>query len=366
MGPTEELYWSDDESDYKIKLPPVKSVDNERPSKAEEEEIVDQVAATAEKMDLESIIVPGKLTDYHRSKDFKGDAKTVKRFPGEKEEKISLPYLPAHIVDVVGPDKAAIVWQEFLLHGADDSEMIENQHVVDIGKKLNHHIHFPLVAFDFSNLDEDEYIEYKDVMAKLAKAITMMAPTIAPPKDHHSCCSTESCKRDSKDSDNIDRLESITSPADRNLFVAYERIKLLHKGKIRNKHLLDLMEEAGIKYDVSRLPESFWRNRRELLIPNFDTLSNLANAIRTDLDIRRAQDPSDVTNLVTEWMRDEFKSSEIMLFKHHFERIDVDRGGTIDAQNLQDLTESLGSKLSLDQVRACLMSGRCNGKESEG
>ena len=42
---------------------------------------------------------------------------------------------------------------------------------------------------------------------------------------------------------------------------------------------------------------------------------------------------------------------EIKMFKHHFMLIDLDHGGTIDANELQDLTESLGSRLPEDQAQ---------------
>lgn len=43
------------------------------------------------------------------------------------------------------------------------------------------------------------------------------------------------------------------------------------------------------------------------------------------------------------WLREEFKASEILLYEHHFSLIDVDKGGSIDAMELQQLVRIISS-----------------------
>ena len=47
----------------------------------------------------------------------------------------------------------------------------------------------------------------------------------------------------------------------------------------------------------------------------------------------------------------EFSPAELQLFKHHFSEIDKDKGGTIDCSELQDLTESLGKRVTPKEAK---------------
>jgi len=80
-----------------------------------------------------------------------------------------------------------------------------------------------------------------------------------------------------------------------------------------------------------------------MYIRSFEQLKDLIGRIRTDLDV--VVDNSYVGGTsgqlfqydLPHWLREEFKASEILLYEHHFSLIGVDKGGSIDVNELQQL-----------------------------
>jgi ubiquitin-conjugating enzyme E2 N len=124
-----------------------------------------------------------------------------------------------------------------------------------------------------------------------------------------------------------------------------------HKGNCRLKNIPELMEIAKIPYDKSRLDSKEWDLRGENLIANTTELDIIAGKIRTDWDKDEDDDIATGLYALPDWMKNEFKKSEIMLFKHHFMDVDVDEGGSIDEEELQLLTETLGARVSLEEAK---------------
>lgn len=93
-------------------------------------------------------------------------------------------------------------------------------------------------------------------------------------------------------------------------------------GVVRQRDVLRVMQRLGIPYDKSRLPRTFWELRAELLLDSVQQLQELIDAIRTDRDV--IIDPMDAIYRyqLPQWLKEEFKPSEILLYEHHFTLID--------------------------------------------
>lgn len=159
-------------------------------------------------------------------------------------------------------------------------------------------------------------------------------------------------KLDAKGSDDDDDDEEVSefnnTEHDENnhcLSILYNKIKIEHNGIVRIRNLFDIMKRAVITYDKNRLPQKFWDLKSDFFIESIHQLGELVETIRTDLDEERRLDASDLYRLPA-WLLNEFKPSEIMLFKHHFIHIDADGGGSIDKEELIELTASLGAKVT--------------------
>lgn len=137
------------------------------------------------------------------------------------------------------------------------------------------------------------------------------------------------------------------------LNLAYQHLKAKLNGFVRLKHVPQLMEDARMPYDKSRYPSKEWDLRGEFVLHHMKELEKVASAIRTDHDDDIGADEDPLYSL-PKWMENEFKPSEIMLFKHHFMSIDADGGGEIDEEELQALTESLGARVSMDEAKALI------------
>jgi ubiquitin-protein ligase len=110
------------------------------------------------------------------------------------------------------------------------------------------------------------------------------------------------------------------------------------------------MDDAKIPYDMSRLPDVWWRLYGEQLVEGSDVLMEVVEAIRTDMDDIRVQS----IFTLPRWLKNEFTDSEIEFFVHHFKSIDLDGGGSIDAFEFQQLTVSLGCPVSLEESQQIL------------
>ena len=132
------------------------------------------------------------------------------------------------------------------------------------------------------------------------------------------------------------------------LDVVYRRWVQERKGYVRINDIPQILEECDIEYDKSRVPEVFWVTQGDRIVYNYEELEEASDLIRLDSVDRTAQ--VDIYRL-PKWLLNEFSPSEVSLFKHHFMMIDIDCGGTIDAEELQLLGDSLGNKLSPEEAQ---------------
>ena len=350
----------------------------------------------------------------------KGVLPREERKPNYSEYRFPLPALPAHVQLSLGLDIIEHLWHEFIMHGADASELVKLAKIKKIALKMDNHIGYKLYEFDllvFPGLDKNDYVEFTAVCQQLAlvaekrntrvqkimsASINEKHPLMRLPLP--ACCAIDSCqvsthssgvgagmvvgagtgagaqnKEDDKDTKKAENKRTILEGDESEekgkdeaadgegdgddddddddevnvdlhaLKISYVTFKLKQHGNLRLKHVPKVMEMASIPYDKSRYPSVEWDLRGELLVPTMDQCILIANMIRTDLDAHVSSE-TDPKYQLPRWMENEFKPSEIMLFKHHFKSIDVDGGGELDEEELQLLTESLGSKVTIEEA----------------
>jgi len=288
------------------------------------------------------------------------------------------------------------LWHEFIMHGADASEMVKMAKLKKIAEKMASHLGYRLHEFDelyFPGLDKNDFVEFATVCGQLAiiaekRNTRVQSLMSASMSETHPmmrlplpwCCAIDSCRvvqgarkegcnanthtkgeavseekaaaadDESKAADGEEEEDDDDGNVDlHSLKVAYVTFKLKQHGNLRLKHVPTVMEMAQVPYDKSRYPSNEWDMRGEFLIPTVEECLSVANAIRTDLD-GHVSEETDPKFILPAWMENEFKRSEIMLFKHHFKSIDVDGGGEIDEEELQSLTASLGSKVTIEEA----------------
>jgi len=318
-----------------------------------------------------------------------------------------LPSLPNHALLSLGPDIVEHLWHEFIMHGADASELVKMTKLKKIADKMSAHLGYKLHEFDelyFPGLDKNDFVEFKTVCDQLAITAEKRNKRVqniisASMNEKHplmrlplpSCCAIDSCQviQGTHDEKSVSSSKANTpikgggaateekaaadekSKADgeageegeeddddddddvnvdlHSLKVAYVAFKLKQHGNLRLKHVPEVMQIAMVPYDKSRYPSNLWDMRGEFLLATVDECLTVANQIRTDLD-EHVSEETDPKFQLPAWMENEFKRSEVMLFKHHFKSIDTDGGGEIDEEELQNLTASLGSKVTIEEA----------------
>jgi ubiquitin-conjugating enzyme E2 N len=327
------------------------------------------------------------------------------RKPNYDKYDYPLPILPSHVKLSLGLDIIEHLWYEFIMHGCDESELIKMTKLKKITLKMEKHIGYRLPEFNeliFPGLDKNDYIEFTSVCCQLAligekrhvriqkamsSSIDIRHPLMRLPMP--SCCAIDSCQfvpgagmnpidmlpksleqeeEEEKKAKEQAEAEAVAFECKENgggdddddddgpnvdlhaLKVAYITHRLKLHGNLRLKHIPDIMEHAQIPYDKSRYPSSEWELKGEVLISSIDECLLVSNMIRTDLD-EKVSNETDPKYKLPLWMEDEFKPSEIMLFKHHFKSIDIDGGGELDEEELQTLTESLGSRVTIEEAK---------------
>lgn len=143
-------------------------------------------------------------------------------------------------------------------------------------------------------------------------------------------------------------LDGYETRPDFRLDVVYRRWVLERQGVVRVNHIPQILDECEIQYDLSMAPEGFWDIEGDRILYTYDDLEAAGDIIRLDTHERRAQ--VDIYKL-PRWLMNEFTPSEVSMFKHHFMMIDIDCGGTIDAEELQLLGDSLGNKISPEEAQ---------------
>lgn len=127
----------------------------------------------------------------------------------------------------------------------------------------------------------------------------------------------------------------------------------LYGNKIKKKLIFNIMNECLIPLDKKKIPEHFWNLSSDLLIYHINDIKSLIRQFRKvpEIDEREVLIDSILRYPLPTWLKLEFKISEILLYQHQFGLIDIDQGGSIDAEELQYLFTSIGSAVTLDEVR---------------
>ena len=270
------------------------------------------------------------------------------------EYRIPLPYISAHIEKTLGEYTIGVIWDEFISHGATGTSCTQKKNIESIGKntckKIGRDIPFRGLNFD---LEDDDYVPFIDVLEQLSVLINAPCDDYLekePPVRLPSCCAFRACRKHrphNPDEKEAEADEELVPPFF--LETIYTRWKLDKGGNLRRKHVPGILTEADIPYDTKRLPPLYWELYEDLLLEDSTQLMVVVEAIRIDMDMHREM-KLDLFRL-PRWVKNEFSISEIKLFIHHFKSIDIDGGGSIDAEELLKLTESLGSKITLDEAQ---------------
>ena len=69
------------------------------------------------------------------------------------------------------------------------------------------------------------------------------------------------------------------------------------------------------------------------MLLSLEEFERLASIVRTD--IVEPENEDERLYKVPDWLKNEFSSQELMMFRNQFMIIDVDKGGSIDAEELQ-------------------------------
>jgi hypothetical protein len=346
---TRRTTWSDDEDDGKNKDSTVRSLQssftrkfsvlNVKPSTA-------SISADTEKRIFSSVSQPDRLPQIHKKQhSYSGEGRVEKPrilLPREKlisnvEFSLPMPHVAVHSRKILGAAVDAL-WQEFIDSGADTAGYISYEKLLKIKHKLLVSDEYSHLNFDnIREMDLDEFITFRDVIDSLSDiGYTKTSPksVIAHPYD----CACHAC---------IAKTGLLSSPVepmlhldeDHALHVIYNTILLEKKGRLKVRDIPSILQRANISFDRQLLPDVFWHLKGDFLLSSMQHFDDIASLIRTDKD--GVIDEDDHYN-VPKWLQREFTEEEIEFFKHHFMMIDVDKGGSIDAEELQLLTESLG------------------------
>ena len=109
-----------------------------------------------------------------------------------------------------------------------------------------------------------------------------------------------------------------------------------------------MMGQLEIPCDKGKLLQYVYREN--LLIHTFEELQQWINKVKKV--VVKIKDPLEhlFKYSLPDWLREEFKVSEILLYQHHFCLIDIDGGGTVDAEELRELLLGFGTEVSMKEV----------------
>jgi ubiquitin-protein ligase len=206
-------------------------------------------------------------------------------------------------------------------------------------------------------MDKTDYVEFRDVARQLAKEVLKTPVSNTKGLGLHRCCTLWACQVHGKGIGDDDIHEHLAKGDNYEdsicLDLVYKRTKLEKRGRLRIRHIFDIMDFAKIKYDKGLLPQTFWDLKSDLMIEDANHLQELIETLTVEKVVYADEDP-DPTFRLPRWLQDEFKPSEILLFKHQFKLIDIDGGGSIDVDELMQLCESLGTRITLDEANAMM------------
>lgn len=299
-----------------------------------------------------------------------------------------MPYFPNHIRMTLGTYVLHAFWAAFVNHGGDVAilmlmRMDVPPMVEEVNEKLTKKLPFDILRF---SVDEDERVSLVDILDQFTSYLNKPNDDYIlrnPPAAFPSCCVMRACRKHAVQINEADEKSQTDAEADAKsqgsaskssgsksgsrdseedeepetvepsyaLETIFNRWKLAKKGHaVRKKHIPDILKEAKITYDKSRLPDVWWRLYSEHIVEGSDVLMEVVEAIRTDMDDARVQSMFTLPR----WLKNEFSESEIEFFIHHFKSIDLDGGGSIDAYEFQQLTISLGSPVTMEEAQQIL------------
>jgi ubiquitin-protein ligase len=298
----------------------------------------------------------------------------------------SMPYIPNHIRMALGSYVLSVFWDAFLNHEGDKAVlMILRMHVAPMLEEVNNKLSkkLPIDILRFS-VDEDESVSFIDILDQFTSYLNKPNDDYVlrnPPTAFPACCVMKACHKHAlqmynsqskgTSSENTETRSARSTSSPRSpasggsenrskasalepsyaLETNFNRWKLAKKGHaVRKKHIPNILDDAKISYDMSRLPDVWWRLYGEQLVEGSDVLMEVVEAIRTDMDDIRVQS----VFTLPRWLKNEFTDSEIEFFMHHFKSIDLDGGGSIDAFEFQQLTVSLGCPVSIQEAQQIL------------
>ena len=282
-------------------------------------------------------------------------ARYLDRLPGEltpekpKEFAIRMPHVPDHCKESLGKDFIELLWQEFCNHGVNKFGLIQFKHIPEIRSSMSSAFgeSIPLDVED--DVDQDDTVLFDDLLNKLGVHFSRKGcrPVYNPPEIAlPPCCANYACAF------HLGKSTSAVNPQAHNeenyvIDVVYKRYVNIRKGNVRLKDLPLILSEANVSFDSSKICDKDWFLHGEMLL-SLEEFERLTEIIRTDVEEPENEDER--LYRVPDWLKNEFTQQELDMFRNQFMIIDVDKGGAIDAEELQELTESLGNRLSYEEA----------------
>ena len=318
--------------------------------------------------------------EYHRSILVSGQAKLKMTYLAKEEKQIILaskrgfhipiPVLSSLTLEHMGEELVEFMWQQFLNHDTDESELVMVDKLPIIFQQIRTQFGYKIQVEELGlkALEDDDYIGFVEVCEAMTHVMPSIRPyvEIAEPKDVRLyCCSHEACKHINDetvhDEEHDTDIAKKVKDGNYQLFVVFNQWVSDLNGKIRNKvrskqlswsqthphlhswhltidpspltsslvplscpqlsifqHVTSIMEDALIPYDVNRLPPSFCTYLADLLVPTYPDLEVLVEALRTDKDDLRLQRKTEKLFMLPMWLKGAFTPAEIVLFKHYY------------------------------------------------
>jgi Ca2+-binding EF-hand superfamily protein len=376
-----DLYWSDDDEDplrkyvLQVEAPPVDQSDDDD-SNAAVFRLQDETTEEA------SVLHEDHLSEHKRSMLFQGYVhvdrnKVVKLFDTSKpvvaQHQQQYPQVSSQTRHKLGDRVLTLLWKYFIDCGCDASELLQMHHLPRISKLLedNYNVSLPFSKIkQVKLLEPDDYASFSDVADQLSHHYVKPV-VVLEPSDRlcQLCCTYGACRHklerrmedggqspDMQPDSNREYVDSqkYLESNEHKLNIIYTQLMVNLNGRLRIKNIVDILRELSIAFDKQRLPRLFWDNRGELLVASLDELRELIETLRTDRE--GVVDP--YAGLykyeLPGWLREEFQDSEVLLYEHHFSLIDLDQGGSVDVDELQQLIGSFGGFISRDDAQALL------------
>ena len=361
----EKLDWSDEESDYLVKLPviPINKKLNKSNFKKSLKLGIKSVNNKHKIINEETQIDPNQKMLYKSSKYVDGKIKIRenndlpwKKLPpvADKPKFIQpMPRVPYHVEKQLGNHLLTLLWQQFLFYNVDISGLIQIDHITLINDnliKFGYYLNFhKLKLVDTETNDYISFQQVVEIVCDVTKDSTTSG-TFIPPLP--PCCINRCCKVHLKMPLNGYKEDSersaLTSKQYKQLYIAYNQHSLECNGNIRIKNLPWLLDISRISYNLSSIDSKFWELRGDMMIESFQDILEMTELIR--VSTVDDQSPNNPYWLPT-WLKNEFSSSEILLYQHHFNLIDTSKTNTINSSELITLVNYIGGSMTIPEAQ---------------